>query len=82
MSGSADELIPDLSIVIPVVERHGDLVRLYEEYGSEARRLGRSAEFIFVIDHRQREVIPTLRSLQDRAPEDPCCGAASASLRP
>ncbi len=55
---------PDLSIVIPVVERHGDLARLYEEYAAQADRLGRRAEFIFVVDYRQREVTPTLKEVQ------------------
>lgn len=58
---------PDLSIVVPVVERHGDLVRLYTEYAAQVDNLDRSAEFIFVVDYRQREVVPELRELQKTA---------------
>lgn len=54
----------DLSIIIPVVERWGDLKRLYQEYSAEIESLGKTAEFIFVVDNRQQEVIPTLRQLQ------------------
>ncbi len=57
---------PDVSVVIPVVERHSDLERLFSEYASELETLGKSAEYIFVVDYREREVIPTLRELQQR----------------
>lgn len=60
---------PDLSFVIPVVERHGDLRKLFAELRDEVARLGRSAEFLFVIDHRQRQTIPLLRELQQEARE-------------
>ncbi len=58
---------PDLSFVIPVVERHGDLARLYDEYAEQVDLLGRRAEFIFVVDYRQREVVPILKEMQARA---------------
>jgi glycosyltransferase involved in cell wall biosynthesis len=62
--------IPDVSVVIPVVERHGDLERLFGEYAAEIEALGRSAEYIFVVDYREREVIPTLRELQEKTDRD------------
>ncbi len=40
----------DLSAIIPVGSRHGDLAALYREYRSALASLGRSAEFIFVLD--------------------------------
>lgn len=55
---------PDVSVIIPVVERHGDLERLFEEYASELELLDRTAEYIFVVDYREREVVPMLRELQ------------------
>ena len=58
---------PDVSVVIPVVERHGDLDLLFAELSSEIEAMGRSAEYIFVVDYREREVIPTLRDLQSRS---------------
>ncbi len=61
---------PEVSVVIPVVERHGDLERLFSEYATEIEALGRTAEYIFVVDYREREVIPTLRALQQTSDRD------------
>ena len=55
---------PDVSVVVPVVERYGDLQQLYQEFAAELARLGRSAEFIFVVDETQRGALPVLRELQ------------------
>ena len=55
---------PDVSVVVPVVERYGDLKQLYQEFAAELSRLGRSAEFIFVVDETQRGALPVLRELQ------------------
>ncbi len=55
---------PDVSVVIPVVERYGDLRQLYTEFAAELERLGRSAEFLFVVDDSQRGAVPVLRQLQ------------------
>jgi glycosyltransferase involved in cell wall biosynthesis len=59
---------PDISIVIPVVERHGDLAQLYQEFAAELARLGLTAEVIFVVDDHLREAVPALRQIQ-AAPE-------------
>lgn len=58
---------PDVSVVVPVVERIGDLRQLYAEFSAELTRLGRSSEFIFVVDDRLRGVLPVLRELQEEA---------------
>lgn len=58
---------PDVSVVVPVVERLGDLRQLYTEFSAELTRLGRSAEIIFVVDDRLRGVLPVLRELQEEA---------------
>lgn len=55
---------PDVSVVVPVVERYGDLQQLHRELAAELARLGRSAEFIFVVDETQRGALPVLRELQ------------------
>jgi glycosyltransferase involved in cell wall biosynthesis len=60
----------EVSIVIPVVERHGDLEQLYREFAAELARLEKSSELIFVVDERQRGVVPVLRELQQRAEQD------------
>jgi glycosyltransferase involved in cell wall biosynthesis len=58
---------PEVSVVVPVVERIGDLRQLYSEFSAELARLDRSAEFIFVVDERLRGVLPVLRELQEEA---------------
>lgn len=55
---------PDVSVVVPIVERYGDLKQLYQEFSAELTRLGHSSEFIFVVDDSQRSAIPALRDLQ------------------
>ncbi len=55
---------PDVSVVVPIVERYGDLKQLYQEFSAELTRLGHSSEFIFVVDNSQRSAIPILRDLQ------------------
>lgn len=58
---------PDVSIIVPVVERYGDLGQLHDEFAAELARLGRSVEFIYVVNEQLREVVPALRHLQERA---------------
>jgi glycosyltransferase involved in cell wall biosynthesis len=55
---------PEVSVVIPIVERYGDLRQLYHEFAAELDRLGKAAEFIFVVDDSQRGAVPVLRELQ------------------
>ena len=58
---------PDVSVIVPVVERIGDLRQLYREFSGELARLDRSAELIFVVDDRLRGVLPVLREIQAEA---------------
>jgi len=58
---------PEVSVIIPVVERAGDLRQIFNEFAAELDRLGKSAEHIFVVDDRLREVVPLLRSLQEES---------------
>jgi glycosyltransferase involved in cell wall biosynthesis len=55
---------PEVSVIIPVVERYGDLAQMYREFAAELARLGKSAEFLFVVDDSQRGALPVLRELQ------------------
>jgi glycosyltransferase involved in cell wall biosynthesis len=56
----------DVSVIIPVSERFGDLAGLYAEFSAELRRLGRSFEFVFVVDGGQRACVPLLKDLKAR----------------
>lgn len=60
---------PDVSVVVPIVERYGNLPQLYQEFAAELTRLGQSSEFIFVVDDSQRGALPGLRELQQREGE-------------
>jgi glycosyltransferase involved in cell wall biosynthesis len=55
---------PDVSVVVPIVERYGDLKQIYHEFAAELARLGKSCELIFVVDDSQRSALPVLRELQ------------------
>lgn len=57
---------PEVSVVIPIVERFGDLRQLYKEFAAELERLGKSFEFILVVDESQRAALPVLRELQSQ----------------
>lgn len=57
---------PEVSVVIPIVERFGDLRQLYKEFAAELERLGKCFEFILVVDESQRAAMPVLRELQSQ----------------
>lgn len=40
---------PEVSVIVPISERHDDLVRLYRLYAVELERLGRRFEWLFVV---------------------------------
>lgn len=54
----------DISVVVPVVERYGDLAALVEEHAVVLDRIGRPYEFVFVVDARQGSALPRLREMQ------------------
>ena len=41
---------PELSVVVPISERHDDIRELYQLYSDELTKMGKSFEFIFVVD--------------------------------
>ena len=67
MSKKRGEL--EVSVVVPIVERYGNLQQLYHEFSAELTRLGQSSEFIFVVDDSQRGALPILREMQKREGE-------------
>jgi len=42
--------IPEISVVVPISERHDDIRKLYQLYSSELTKMGKRFEFIFVVD--------------------------------
>ena len=58
---------PEVSVVIPVVERVGDIRLLVEEYCAGVRVLGKTTEIIFVVDDRERDTLPLLKEIQQNS---------------
>jgi len=54
----------DLSVVIPISERHDDLRELYRQYAQDISANGYSYEFIFVLDGPDHEALQTLKRLK------------------
>ena len=55
----------DISVVVPISEYHDDLRVLFDQFSSELRRLGRSFEFIFVVDAGFKQALSTLKELKE-----------------
>ena len=62
MSATEDRV----SVIVPVVRRHGDISALYREYKAALVQLGRPHEFLFVLDGPQPEVAAQLDSLRQQ----------------
>jgi glycosyltransferase involved in cell wall biosynthesis len=54
----------DISVVVPISERHDDLQQLYVDYSREISATGLAYEFIFVVDGPSHEVLETLKNLK------------------
>jgi glycosyltransferase involved in cell wall biosynthesis len=61
MVSAADQI--DFSVIIPVGERHADIVSLYAEYRAALRTLGVRFETIFVVDGPHKDAADALRRL-------------------
>lgn len=59
---------PDVSVVVPIVERHGDLRALHDQFAAALDALGRSHEFVFVVSETQRRVLPVLEGIAAERP--------------
>jgi glycosyltransferase involved in cell wall biosynthesis len=67
-SGTGAERPIDLSVVIPISERHDDLRELYSQYAQELSATGQSYEVIFVLDRPDREALLALKALKKDHP--------------
>ena len=65
----ATERAVDVSVVVPISERLGDLRALYAQHAEELARSGRSYEFIFVLDGPTEDARRTLKALREEHPE-------------
>jgi dolichol-phosphate mannosyltransferase len=61
---TAERLRPDVSVIVPVVEMHDDLAKLYDEFAGALRALGKTFEFVIVLDGGFRQLIEPLKALR------------------
>lgn len=55
----------EISVIIPVLERHDDLAEVYQAHKAVLERLTRPYEFIFVVDGGNEETVKTLEAIGD-----------------
>jgi glycosyltransferase involved in cell wall biosynthesis len=56
---------PEVSVVVPISERHDDLKKLYQIYADELKNLKRDFEFIFILDGSFNDAYQDLLALQN-----------------
>ena len=57
----------DVSVVIPVVGKVGDLGQLVAEYGDQLQQSGKSCEFIFILGPDHHALAPGIKEIQAEA---------------
>ena len=67
MAHSPSKPTPDVSLVVPIVERAQDVEAVYDAYASVLHKLSRTVEFIFVVDGGDRRVMDVLEHLPHKA---------------
>jgi glycosyltransferase involved in cell wall biosynthesis len=55
---------PEVSVVVPISERHDDMRLLYNLYANELKKLGKDFEFIFIVDGNFSTAYEDLKSLK------------------
>jgi len=63
---SMQEKIPEVSVIVPISERHDNLETLYDLYKEQLVKLGKEFEFVFVIDGPFESAYEILKSLKKR----------------
>lgn len=59
------EMTPEVSVVVPISERHDDIRELYKLYADELRKLEKRYEFLFVVDGDFAVAYADLQKLKD-----------------
>ena len=68
-SAPTSEKSIELSVIVPISERHDDLRELYLQYSRELATIVHAYEFIFVLDGPNHDTLQTLRTLKNEFPE-------------
>ncbi len=56
---------PEVSVVVPISERHDDMRKLYTIYADELKNMGKEFEFLFIVDGHFPIAYQSLRELKD-----------------
>ncbi len=56
---------PEVSVVVPISERHDDMRLLYNLYADELKKLGKDFEFLFIVDGNFSTAYEDLKKLKD-----------------
>ena len=54
---------PEISVVVPVTERHDNLTKLYTIYADELKKINKNFEFLFVLDEQFDSAYEDLKRL-------------------
>lgn len=54
---------PEISVVVPVTERHDNLTKLYTIYADELKKINKNFEFLFVLDEQFNSASEDLKRL-------------------
>jgi glycosyltransferase involved in cell wall biosynthesis len=57
--------IPEISVVVPISERHDDVKKLYRQFADQLRKMGKTFEFLFVIDGDFQVVYEDLKKMKN-----------------
>ncbi len=57
----------EISVIVPVVSAHGDLAAIHREFAAAFASLGRTHEFLFVVDGGQDAAFESIKALRNGA---------------
>ena len=56
---------PEVSVVVPISERHDDMKLLYNLYADELKKMGKNFEFLFIVDGNFPIAYKDLKTLKE-----------------
>ncbi len=60
-----ETMAPEVTVVVPISERHGRIGRLYKLYADELLKIGKQFEFIFIVDGHFSQAYSDLKELSN-----------------
>ena len=59
-----NDICPEVSVIVPISDRHDDLEKLYNLYATELLSIGKNFEFLFVVDQKFTAAFEKLKKLK------------------